>query len=218
MLAGNIVPDEHHAYTINNIYYDTPDFRLAQISIDKPFYKEKLRLRSYNTVSAEDDVFVEMKKKCDGIVYKRRIVLPENQAQLFLSQSKDVPIPSESKQISAEIEWMLRLYGNLEPKVFLSYNRLAFCGKDDPALRITFDKDIVYRETHLRLSAKEMNIPLVDDDFVLMEVKALGGMPFWLARALNSLEIYPSSFSKYGTYYKLQVLTPPHKERENRAS
>ena len=68
--------DRYGHTTIRNIYFDTGDYRLIRRSIEKPAYKEKLRVRSYRLVGSDDTVFVELKKKYDGVVYKRRIALP----------------------------------------------------------------------------------------------------------------------------------------------
>ncbi|WP_341349948.1 VTC domain-containing protein [Clostridium sartagoforme] len=42
-------------YDIYNIYYDTLDSHIIRNSINKPYYKEKLRLRSYNVPNSKDD-------------------------------------------------------------------------------------------------------------------------------------------------------------------
>ena len=84
-LAPYVRPDQYGESTICNIYYDTPDFRLIRKSIEKPVYKEKLRLRSYGPAGPDDNTFLELKKKYKGIVYKRRICLPEQDAMNYLS-------------------------------------------------------------------------------------------------------------------------------------
>ena len=78
--------DAYGHSSIRNIYYDTPDFRLIRESLDKPVYKEKLRVRSYGPASAGDEVFVELKKKVQGVVYKRRIAMPGIQDEACLSR------------------------------------------------------------------------------------------------------------------------------------
>ncbi len=74
-LSKYMAQDAHGSYTICNIYFDTDDFLLARRSLEKPKYKEKLRLRSYGVPKGSDQVFAEIKKKYDGVVYKRRAPL-----------------------------------------------------------------------------------------------------------------------------------------------
>ncbi|MGN1223590.1 MAG: VTC domain-containing protein, partial [Ruminococcus sp.] len=74
-------------YGIYNIYYDTPDDHLIRASLSKPYYKEKIRLRSYMSPAKEDDlVFLEIKKKIGGIVNKRRITLTLEEAEAYMQK------------------------------------------------------------------------------------------------------------------------------------
>ena len=82
---ARMVPDEYGESTICNIYYDTADYRLIRAPLEKPAYKEKLRLRSYGVTGPGGEVFLELKKKYKGIVYKRRITLPEDAAGEFIA-------------------------------------------------------------------------------------------------------------------------------------
>lgn len=185
-------------YTICNIYYDTPDNYLIRKSIDGSVYKEKLRLRSYGTVSPEDKVFLEIKKKYKGVVYKRRIKLPYKEAVAYIYD--DIP-PSKTGQIFNEIDYFIKFYG-CKPKLFLSYDRVALCGVgDEKDLRITFDRNIRSRTDRLDLSIPPDGEPLLETGLWLMEIKAPGAMPLWLTDILTRLKIYPTSFSKYGRIY-----------------
>lgn len=206
-LEEYIVPDAYGSYTICNLYYDTAFYELIQKSIAKPFYKEKLRLRSYGQVGENESVFLEIKKKSDGIVYKRRKQMPLSVAVKGIQSGKTF---ESSGQIGRELDWFLQRY-EVEPKVYIAYDRLAYAGKEDGRLRITFDRRIRYREDRLELSADTQGVPLMEEDFMVMEIKIPESMPFWLARLLSKHQIYPTSFSKYGTYYKQKIL----KEREH---
>ena len=101
--AARMVPDRFAESTISNIYYDTPDFRLIRRSLDRPAYKEKLRLRTYRTPHADTEAFVEIKKKYDHIVYKRRVAMTYSEAQAYLDGGAE----PEQSQISREIDWFL---------------------------------------------------------------------------------------------------------------
>ena len=190
--------DKYFKSTIRNIYYDTSNFLLIRNSIEKPNYKEKIRIRSYETINEFDDVFVEIKKKSDKIVYKRREVLPYNTAKSFFENKC---IPNDS-QISKEINYAINFYKDLKPMVYLSYERLAYIGKEDKDLRITFDKNIMYRCYDLDLTKEPYGKLILPENLVLMEVKTVMGYPRWLLDFLGNNNIYKQSFSKYGNVYK----------------
>ncbi len=119
-MAEHMELDQYGRTTIRNIYFDTENYRLIRRSIDKPAYKEKLRLRSYQQAGPDSTVFVELKKKYDSIVYKRRISLPEKKAMEWLLGKNHC---RKDSQISKEVDYFLQFYGPLRPAVFLSYER-----------------------------------------------------------------------------------------------
>lgn len=193
--------DVYGAYTICNIYYDTDDWRLIRASLEKPVYKEKLRVRSYGVPDENGRVFVELKKKYDGVVYKRRITTEAREAAPFLAGS----VPNGHGQIGQEILWFQQLYG-AKPRVFIAYDRLAFAGIDDPELRITFDTNLRWRDTALDLRLGDYGAPITDPGMILMEIKLPGVCPLWLSQLLSRAEVFPTSFSKYGYCYQHHIL------------
>lgn len=201
-ISNHMTRDEYGQHTISNLYYDTENYELIRASIEKPVYKEKLRLRSYGTVKATDQVFLELKKKYDGVVYKRRIDLPYQEAIAYLTEGKR---PSKDCQILKEIDWFLKSY-EPEAKVFLAYDRTAYFGKDDPNLRITFDENIRFRESMLDLSKGSWGTSLLPAHETLMEIKIPGAMPVWLAELLSELQIFSTSYSKYGACYQQYLM------------
>ena len=199
-----VEPDKYHQYTISNIYYDTESFDLIRRSIDKPIYKEKLRLRGYGTPGPDDPVFIEIKKKFHGTVNKRRIILPLERAENYLDYGL-LAEEYKTNQIFKEIDYILNFY-NPEPKLYLAYDRVAYVGSEDNSLRITFDNDIRSRTDQLSLSSGDHGDRLLDKDLFLMEIKANTAVPLWLAQTLSKQEIYPVSFSKYGNIYRRKIL------------
>ena len=185
--------------TICNIYFDTPDHLLIRTSLEKPIYKEKLRLRSYGTPSENDMVFIELKKKYKGIVYKRREKMELSMAEHYLYDSEPASRPS---QITKEVDWFLNFYKDITPAMYISYKRIAMYGVEDSELRVTFDSNILWREKELWLECGEWGNQLLEEGWRLMEIKIPGTMPLWLCHILDELEIYPISFSKYGTGYQ----------------
>lgn len=190
--------DEYGRTTIRNIYYDTDTFRLIRDSIEKPVYKEKLRVRSYCTADKESTVFVELKKKYKSVVYKRRVSMTEEQAVSWLSGKSGPPIRS---QITDEVDYFLEFYKDLHPAVFLSYEREAYYSKAGDDFRVTFDENILYRRDGLSLSLEPGGKSVLDNGYALMEIKTSGGMPLWMTKVLTDNSIFKRSFSKYGNAY-----------------
>ncbi|MBR6207936.1 MAG: polyphosphate polymerase domain-containing protein [Oscillospiraceae bacterium] len=194
-----MVPDPHGESTICNVYYDTPDFRLIRASLEKPIYKEKLRLRSYGCAAPEDTVFLELKKKYKGIVYKRRVSVPCRAAEDYFAGRAPLP---DCGQIGREIDYFKRFYGSLYPAVYLCYDRTAYYARESTDLRVTFDRNIAWRQQAVRLTAPTGGRQILAPGWSLMEVKAADAIPLWLAEWISAQGIRQSSFSKYGEAYK----------------
>lgn len=198
--------DDYGRTTIRNIYFDTDNYRLVRRSIEKPVYKEKLRIRSYKQIQENDKVFVELKKKYDSVVYKRRIVLPEQEANRWIAEGGKMPdLPKQDMQIGREIDYFLQFYQNLHPVVFLSYEREAYFALDGSDFRVTFDDNILAREDNLSLRKGPYGEALLGKGMSVMELKTSGGIPLWMTRALTGQQIYQSSYSKYGTAYQKMI-------------
>lgn len=113
-----------------------------------------------------------------------------------------------SREVLREISCFLNLYA-VRPAAYISYKRLAFTGKEDPTLRVTFDREICTRREQLLLEAGSFGGLLIPEDQRLMEIKTLGTLPLWLVRELSALEIYSRGFSKYGTEYQQWLRADP---------
>lgn len=182
---------------IQNIYYDTDNFRLIRRSIEKPVFKEKLRVRAYGKPCENGTVFVEIKRKYKSVVHKRRITLTENEASHWLSGKGNIP----DSQIAREIDYFKSYYGGIKPKVYLSYEREAFYLKDGGDFRLTFDNNILFRTDSLCFSHKPCGQRVIKEGLSVMEIKCSGGIPLWLTDVLSKEHIYKRPFSKYGTVY-----------------
>ena len=210
-LDGKMVPDKYPHSTITNIYYDTPEFMIIRRSIAKPLYKEKLRLRSYGVLGENGRVFVEIKKKFKGVVYKRRVDMTLAQAREYLSGRQR---PPKESQITREIDYFLSFYKGIGPAMYISYERDSLASPTDSVLRITLDRQIIWRETDLDLGKGIYGEEILPPDSVLMEIKVPGVFPIWLVRILDDLHIKPISYSKYGTIF--QVARKRHLEEDVR--
>ena len=197
-LMEHMVVDQYGLSTICNIYYDTPDDLLIRRSIEHPKYKEKLRLRSYGVPQKDGKVFLEIKKKYDKIVNKRRIELPLQGAYDYLNLGIR---PENDCQILREIDFFLQRY-QLQPKLYLAYDRVALYGKEDPEFRLTFDSRIRSRRVNVGLEYGDSGTLLLPDSWYLMESKIQNAAPKWFSDLLTELMIYSTSFSKYGNIYK----------------
>ena len=195
-IRDNIQSDKFGEYTICNIYYDTPDNRLIRRSMEKPVYKEKMRLRSYGKAEEQTNVFVELKKKYKGIVYKRRISMPLNEADKYIAGKSN-----RDGQIEEEINYFMKMYEDISPAMYISYDRIAYFVTEDPELRITFDDNILWRDQDVSLSADIYGNAILDEGQYIMEIKCAEAMPLWLVKALAENKIYKTSFSKYGKAY-----------------
>ena len=188
-------------YSISNLYLDSNEDYFIRRSIEKPVFKEKLRLRAYGTPALDDTVYLEIKKKFKGLVNKRRTPFILREAYDFLDNGT---MPSESKlngQVFREIEYAMKLF-NSYPKVYISYDRLAFFAKDNNDFRMTIDTNIQTRRDDLRLENGMYGEQLLPPGTYLMEAKAAGAFPIRFCHLLSENKIYSTSFSKYGEEYK----------------
>ena len=200
--------DKYGRTTIRNLYFDTDTYLLIRRSIEKPVYKEKLRIRSYSKANADSTVFVELKKKYKHVVYKRRMHLTENEAMKWLSGEKHT---EKHTQISNEIDYFMEHYGTLHPTVFLSYEREAYYSNGGGDFRVTFDDNILCRGEDLSLQSDAYGTSILPEGKVLMEIKCSGGIPLWMTEVLSKEKIYKTSFSKYGTAYRTLIFPQNHK-------
>ena len=201
-LQEHLVPDRYFQSTVCSLYYDSEDFSLIRHSLERPVYKEKLRLRSYNVPGPGDPVFVELKKKFKGVVYKRRVEMSAEEAEAYLAGKSR---PERDDQILREIDYFLQM-NRVEPRAFIACERTAWVDREQPELRVTFDRDLRWRDTELSLTAGSGGEALLENGEVLMEIKIPGAAPLWLAHTLSELEVFPTGFSKYGTCYREHLL------------
>ena len=196
ILLEYMVPDKYGTYWVQNLYYDTENWAVICKSMDKPLYKEKLRMRCYGIPEESSNVFLELKKKYAGEVNKRRVALP---ISTLLQPIRDV-IEGEDSQIARELAFYMKV-NPVEEKMFIAFLRTAYSGIEDDKLRVTFDKNIRYRLDKLDFYHPEEGQEVLDEEYQVMEIKTRNGIPLWLSRLLSENSIYKSSYSKYGTCF-----------------
>ena len=200
-LQGHMTVDQYGLTSIASLYYDTPDFRLIRTSIEKPAFKEKMRLRSYGLATNESPVYLELKRKAYGIVYKRRVQSTIPEIDAFIDHDSAI---CADGQIAREISYFRNYYGRLMPACLIIYDRIAY-KEEDGDLRLTIDHKPRYRVDELNLTSSMEGIPLLDEGFTILEVKVQQAVPLWLSEILDKGKIYKSSFSKYGTAYTIET-------------
>lgn len=200
-LEGHMVLDKYGLTTIASLYYDTPDYRLIRTSMEKPDFKEKIRLRSYGRAKKDSVVYLELKRKCEGIVYKRRASTSIEETKRFLAGEGDI---AGDGQIAREIRYFKNFYGTLVPSTMILYDRTAYY-EEGGDLRLTIDYNPRYRKDDLDLTSPTTGKPLLPEGYAIMEVKIQESCPLWLSHILDAGHIYKGSFSKYGEAYKKQL-------------
>lgn len=192
--------DKYYESEILSIYFDNDNKDIVRRSLDKPIYKDKIRLRSYGTPTLDSNVFLEIKNKYQGVTGKRRIMLTLGEFYDYFYNNKMI-----DSQIMKEIDYLFKYY-DLKPNCFVSYDRLSYKGKKDEDLRITVDSNLKGRTKDLKLEDGNYGEKYFKDDVYIMEIKTLNSMPLWLTKELSELKIFPISFSKYGEIYKKEEL------------
>ncbi len=200
-LAGHMEIDQFGLTSIASLYYDTPDYRLINASIEKPLFKEKMRLRSYGLATDSSPVFLELKRKAYGIVYKRRVQSTIPLVEKFFGGEGDI---CAGGQINREITYFRDYYGTLAPSCLIIYDRTAYF-EPEGDLRLTIDNNPRYRTDKLDLRVSMEGISLLPEGYSVLEIKVQEAMPLWLSTILDDGKIYKNSFSKYGEAYKQQA-------------
>lgn len=200
-LKGHMEPDAYGKTSIASLYYDTPDYRLIRSSLEKPLFKEKMRLRSYGLATDTSPVYLEIKRKAEGIVYKRRVQTTIPLVEKFFSGSGDI---CAGGQINNEIVYFRDYYKELVPACLIIYDRVAYF-EPDGDLRLTIDEAPRYRADRLDLKSGMDGTLLLPEGYTILEIKVQQAMPLWLTAILSEGKIYKASFSKYGEAYKRQL-------------
>ena len=207
-LEGHMEADQFGKTSIASLYYDTPDYRLIRASLEKPKFKEKIRLRSYGLATDSSPVFFELKRKAYGVVYKRRVKTTIPLVQKFFDREGDI---CAGGQINSEITTFRDYYQTLVPSCLIIYDRTAYFepGGD---LRLTIDDNPRFRTDRLTLTESMDGVSLLPPGGAILEIKVQDAMPLWLTQILSEGQIYKSSFSKYGEAYRRQLMQVSRKD------
>lgn len=200
-LKGHMEIDQYGLTSIASLYYDTPDYRLIRTSIEKPSFKEKIRLRSYGLAKEGSTLFLEFKRKAYGVVYKRRVTTNQKDVDKFFNDEGDI---CADGQIAKEMSYFRTFYKKLIPTCLIIYDRIAYY-EPNGDLRLTIDHNPRYRVDNLNLTTSMEGTSLLPEGSTILEIKVQEAMPLWLTEILSNDKIYEGSFSKYGEAYKQQM-------------
>lgn len=201
-LEGHMLLDQFGLCSIASLYYDTPNKRLIRASIEKQKFKEKIRLRSYGLATDDSNIFLELKRKAEGIVYKRRVTTTMSKVEKFFNKETD---DIAEGQIAKEIVYFRNYYENLVPSCLIIYDREAYY-EPDGDLRLTIDYNLRYRVQDLNLKTSMEGTSLLPKGYAILEIKVQDAIPLWLTKILDEGKIYKGSFSKYGEAFKQEIL------------
>ncbi|MCL2254147.1 MAG: polyphosphate polymerase domain-containing protein [Lachnospiraceae bacterium] len=207
-MDADVFSKDGDTYSLRSLYYDTPHYELISEAFTNSRYKEKLRLRTYGDPQLTDNIYIEIKKKINGVGDKRRVKLTLAEAYEFMKTGELADSEGDhNSQVIREIRAILdRYHMNMRPTALIAYDRVAFSGRDDKGLRISFDKNVIGRTHDLKLELGAYGDPLLDPSQVIMEIKAPDTLPIWLAHLLAAEKAYPNRFSKYRAIYQKNML------------
>ncbi|MGT2711542.1 polyphosphate polymerase domain-containing protein [Streptococcus oriscaviae] len=202
-LLKHMVADDYAKSTITNIYFDNEHFEMIQDSIAKKNGREKIRMRVYDAKpTANSQAFLEIKKKENKVGFKYRLTSNPVSVTNYIEKGiADVTIKDE--KVTTELEMLRERYGTIKPKMYIYYDRVSYRGKEDRKVRLTIDKNLLYRDVDVAVTKGKFGRPLLDPNKMIMEIKVPEALPDWLAALLDKYQIEKQSFSKYGNAYKL---------------
>ena len=214
-LKDYLVEDDYPTSTIFNIYFDTEDFQLIQDSLQNQHKKEKIRMRTYLAQpSADSPVFLEIKSKDEaGVGHKHRVLSQSDTITQLITKGWGEGLIKDSFLV-AEIQKLRQRYSEaLKPRIYISYDRFSLKEKKKiqgfpyQKIRVTLDQNLTYRDKQVSLFADKEGLPLLEDDLIIMEIKAPGDKPQWLQDILDKYGLVEQKFSKYScAYHKSQGL------------
>ena len=214
-LKEYLVEDDYPISTISNIYFDTEDFAVLQDDDFGNNRKEKVRMRTYlSNPKVDSQVFLEIKTNDqEGVGRKFRLLSTPSSIINFMTKGR-LDSTITDKVVIEKVKKLHQDYKQaIQPRMYIYYDRYSLKekkyieGYDYNKIRITIDQNLVYRDENVNLFAGNHGVALLDDDTVIMEIKAPGNKPQWLQDILNKYGLMEHKFSKYScAYHKSQEL------------
>ena len=214
-LKEYLVEDDYPTSIISNIYFDTDNFDVIQDALDGNHRQEKIRMRTYlANPKIDSKVFLEVKSKDDeGIGHKFRLVSTPLAITNLMTDGKNHGQITD-RQLLQDIHHLRQRYDEgLKPRMYIYYDRFSMKEKETiegyayNKVRVTLDQNLTYRDEDVSLFKGNHGFPLLDEDTIIMEIKAPGKKPDWLQAILDKHGLKEQKFSKYScAYHKSQGL------------
>lgn len=208
-LKPYFIEDDYPTSTISNIYFDTEDFDVIQDALNRQNRREKIRMRTYLAQpQADSQVFLEIKAKDEaGLGHKYRLLSnPLSITRLMTDGLVDESITDH--HLVEEIQMLRDRYDQqLKPRMYIYYDRYSMKEKKSiqgyphTKIRLTLDQNLTYRDEDVSFFKGKAGLPLLDEDMVIMEIKAPGDQPQWLQDILDKHGLVEHKFSKYSCAY-----------------
>lgn len=188
----------NHEYTVRSVYLDSPDYGCYYEKLDGVRTRKKFRVRGYNEGGTESQVFLEIKRKDENFISKKRAMVPFSALHNMLSDRRSTEDMVDGLRIPSESFFYYYQLRRLEPKVLVVYDREPFECTFGSQLRITFDKGLrskIVTDTR-RLFEHEGFREQNAREFIL-EVKFYQVLPQWIKHVLEKYDLTRTAMSKY---------------------
>ncbi len=199
------VPEGDTGYTVNNLYFDTPDLRFYHDTKFRKLTRYKPRARYYG-MKVGDSIWPEIKYRQGSIIWKKRYCIPvECWPALFhteLSSETTCEIKNRINRFEEIIHWH-----GAQPILHVRYFRQPYVTQLESYGRVTFDRNLSYRQVNgsIELDYHEKDMLYYDDPIttinhespVLLEIKVETMVPQWAINLIKRFNLVQRPFSKY---------------------
>jgi len=185
---------ENKEYIVRSIYYDSPAMDSYNEKIEGVKVRQKFRIRGYDSEEESQELFLEIKNKYNNFISKSRIGFPydKNLRSLVSNTRKHENLPSEARKFLYHY-----YHKTLKPVVLIVYNREAYFCKFNPALRLTFDKNLRNKLYPSYEDLFSQNLKNYLNGFFIFEVKFYQSMPGWVVNIIQKYDLNKKALSKY---------------------
>jgi hypothetical protein len=189
-------PQAGGMYRISSLYLDSPDLQLLRMAREGWSERMKLRARTYSE-RQEDPVFLEVKRRFNGVVHKTRARLARAEVRAPLrSHAWGAPARSGPSELRQFVH--LAQHFAVRPVRHVRYLREAYESRGGEPVRVTFDRALEQAEGRDgELSPDGSRWRPLGLEGVVLELKFTGGFPLWMGALVARFELERRSISKY---------------------
>lgn len=193
---------EDKKYTVKSIYFDTNRLDFYQEKLSGLKKRKKLRIRGYNELSSDSQVFLEIKRKNGQLISKNRAPLMyKHLSELMLENGVEAYIISDGdgQNMSSARSFLYYMRTmRLIPTIKIFYEREAHYARTNPYMRITLDSNLRSSlQVGLGVLYDDRNMIYALPNQTILEIKTNGGYPDWLQQVLARFDLQLEAVSKY---------------------